>query len=59
MTVREYGEKVLTGEIKDPTVTMQMNRGFEAWSVVENYLDEPVAGNAAILIVWKNPEYRE
>ena len=58
MTVREYGEKVLTGEIKDPTVTMQMNRGFEAWSVVENYLDEPVAGNAAILIVWKNPEYQ-
>ena len=28
MDVREYGEKVIARELKDPTVTMQMNRGF-------------------------------
>ena len=59
MTVREYGEKVLRREITDPTVTMQMNRGFRATMVVENYLDEPQAGNAGALIIWDNPDYRE
>jgi GNAT superfamily N-acetyltransferase len=59
MTPREYGEKVIAGEIKDQTVTMQMNRGFEAWSVIENYIPEELAGNTAVLIVWKNPDYRE
>jgi len=58
MTPREYGEKVIAGEIKDPTVTMQVNRGFEAWSVIEDYIDEPIAGDAAVLIVWHNPDYQ-
>ena len=59
MTVLEYGEKVIRGEIIDPTVTMQMRRGFEAWQVIENYMDEPASGDGAVLIVWKNPEYKE
>ncbi len=59
MTPAEYGEKVIKREIIDPTVTMQMNRGFEAWGVIENYLDEPDAGDCAVHIVWKNPEYQE
>ena len=59
MSVRNYGEKVISREIIDPTVTMQMNRGFEAWDVIEDYLDEPDAGNGAVLIVWNNPEYDE
>jgi GNAT superfamily N-acetyltransferase len=58
MTPHEYGKKVIAGEIKDPTVTMQVNRGFQAWSVIEEYLEEPVAGNTAVLIVWNNPEYQ-
>ncbi len=57
MSVREYGEKVIARQIKDPTVTMQMNRGFEAWGVVENYMHEPPAGDSGVLIVWKNPDY--
>lgn len=58
MTVREYGEKVIAREITDPTVTMQMNRGFEAWSVIEDYLEEYLAGDGAVLIVWHNPDYQ-
>jgi hypothetical protein len=57
MSVRDYGEKVIRGEITDPTVTMQMNRGFRATMVVENYLDEPQAGDAGALIIWDNPDY--
>lgn len=59
MSVREYGEKVMGRELYDPTVTMQMNRGFKPRQVVEDYLDEPDAGGGAILIVWENPEYKE
>lgn len=59
LTPREYGEKVIRREIIDPTVTMQMNRGFEGRAVIENYLDEELAGNAAVLIVWENPDYEE
>ena len=57
MDVIEYGEKVIAREIKDPTVTMQMNRGFRAERVVIDYCDEPAAGDAGVLIVWENPEY--
>ena len=57
MDVIEYGEKVIAREIKDPTVTMQMNRGFRAEQVVTDYCDEPAAADAGVLIVWENPEY--
>lgn len=58
MTALEYGQKVIAGELNDPTVTMQKNRGFELWGVIENYLEDKTCGNAAVLIVWKNPTYR-
>jgi GNAT superfamily N-acetyltransferase len=58
MTPREYGEAVIRRELKDPTVTMQMNRGFRAVSVIEDYLVEETSGNAAVLIVWDNPDYQ-
>jgi len=54
-----YGEKVIAGDIYDPTVSMQMNRGFRAEYVVTDYLDEPPAGDAGVLIIWDNPEYEE
>ena len=59
MDVVAYGERVIAGEIKDPTVTMQMNRGFRAERVVTEYCDEPAAGDAGVLIVWENPDYQE
>jgi GNAT superfamily N-acetyltransferase len=59
MDVETYGNKVIAGEIIDPTVTMQMNRGFRAEYVVTYYLDEPPAGDAGVLIVWDNPDYKE
>lgn len=50
---REYAERVRLGEIADPTVTMQINRGFQAAGIIENYEDDPAAGNCAMLIVWR------
>lgn len=56
MSVREYGEKVMRRELDDPTVTMQMNRGFRPVAVVEDYMEEEISGNAGVLIVWDNPD---
>lgn len=57
MSVREYGEKVMRRELIDPTVTMQMNRGFRPLEVVENYMEEPSSGDAGVAIVWDNPDF--
>jgi len=59
MHVVEYGNRVIAGEITDPTVSMQMKRGFRADYVVENYVDEPAASDAGVLLVWQNPDYQE
>jgi GNAT superfamily N-acetyltransferase len=59
MTVSEYGERVLNEELRDPTVSMQINRGFRPVRVVENYLDEEDAGDAGVLIIWDNPDWRK
>lgn len=53
MSPREYADRVRRGEIEDPTVTMQMRRGFRAEGVIENYDDDVDSGNCAILIVWR------
>lgn len=58
MTVREYADKVMRRELSDPTVTMQMNRGFTPHALIENYDDYPASGNGAMLIVWNNPVNR-
>ncbi len=53
MSPREYAEKVRRGELQDPTVSMQMHRGFRAAGVIEDYENDPEAGNCAMLIVWR------
>ena len=59
MNAVEYGEAIMAGELVDPTVSMQMKRGFRAEAVVTDYLDEPAAGDAGVLIVWDHPDYEE
>ncbi len=57
LSPQEYGAAVKRGTLRDPTVTMQMNRGFQARGIIENYLPEEAPGNVAMLIVWENPEH--
>ena len=52
LSTREYAAAVQNRKLRDPTVSMQMNRGFRAIGLIEDYLpDEP-----AMLIVWENPD---
>lgn len=58
MDVVEYGEKVIAGDIKDPTVSLQRKLGFRLEQLVTDYCDEPAAGDAGVLIVWENPDFQ-
>lgn len=57
MSAQEYIDKVVSGELYDPTLTFQLENGFEARGVIPGYLDDPTVGNNSVLIVWENPEY--
>jgi len=51
MTAEQYYDAVLTGRIKDPTLSMQLRVGFEPRALVANYLNDPVCDNYSVLIV--------
>lgn len=52
-----YVEKVIAGEIRDPTLTFQLHRGFEVLSVVSGYLpNDPESLGYAAVIEKLNPE---
>ena len=56
MSAQTYIDRVVAGELYDPTLTFQLENGFEARGVIENYLDDPSVGNNSVLIVWENPD---
>jgi 4-aminobutyrate aminotransferase/(S)-3-amino-2-methylpropionate transaminase len=51
MTAQAYYAGVLSGQIRDSTLSMQMNAGFEARGLLENYLNDPVCDNYSVLLV--------
>ena len=57
MSAKEYVEKIVAGEIKDPTLSFQLREDFKILAVVSDYLehDRESLGKAAI-IEWKNPK---
>jgi 4-aminobutyrate aminotransferase/(S)-3-amino-2-methylpropionate transaminase len=51
MTAERYYEEVLAGRIRDPTLSVQMNVGFEPRKLLADYLDDPVCDNYSVLLV--------
>jgi 4-aminobutyrate aminotransferase / (S)-3-amino-2-methylpropionate transaminase / 5-aminovalerate transaminase len=51
MAAEQYYEDLIAGRIRDPTVSMQMNAGFEARGLLANYLNDPVCDNYSVLLV--------
>ncbi len=47
-----YAERVIAGELVDPTVTMQIHRGLRPLGIIEGYYPEPKAGGCAVLLAW-------
>ena len=57
MSIHEYVEKVVSGELTDPTLTFQMSQGFEVRGMLENYIEDESDDGWAALIVWENEDY--
>jgi GNAT superfamily N-acetyltransferase len=55
MSIREYGGKVMRGEIFDATVSVQMKKGFKPRTLIENYVWDHQANHTGMLIVWEAP----
>lgn len=57
LTPEAYVDQVIAGELRDPTLTFQLHRGFHVLAVVPNYLrhDPESLGHAAV-IEWLNPD---
>jgi len=57
LSIPEYVDKVVAGELFDPTLSMQLRNGFEVRGLLKNYIDDSNSDNWATLIVWQNPHY--
>lgn len=57
LTVREYVDKVVAGELFDATLSFQLKNGFSVVDLLENYLEDEASDNWATLILWENPDY--
>ncbi len=58
MSAEEYLKRVAAGELYDPTLTFQIENGFEPRAVLHDYMQDETVGNHACLIVWDNPDHR-
>ena len=56
MSPETYVERIVRGEMQDPTLSFQLSRGFEVIQVVSGYLrsDPESLGHAAV-VEWLNP----
>ncbi|HEY5891397.1 MAG TPA: GNAT family N-acetyltransferase [Acidimicrobiia bacterium] len=54
MSARDYVDKVVAGDLHDPTLTFQMANGFEVRGLLENYLEDEADDGWAVLIVWES-----
>jgi GNAT superfamily N-acetyltransferase len=50
MTLDEYADALIKGDIFDPTVSVQQRMGFQLIRLIHNYLDDPQCGNGGILM---------
>ncbi len=59
MPIEDYVNRVVAGDMTDPTLTFQMSHGFEVRGLLENYLEDEADDGWAALIVWENPSYQD
>lgn len=54
MPVDIYVDKVIAGELSDPTLSFQLANGFEVRGLLADYVDDAAEDGWATLIVWEN-----
>lgn len=53
MTIADYVNAVVAGELSDPTLSFQLGHGFEVRGLLENYIEDEADDGWAALIVWE------
>ena len=56
LTVAEYVSAVVAGQLRDPTLSFQLDNGFEVVGLIEGYMEDEYTDDWATLIVWRNPD---
>ncbi len=54
MTATDYVERVIAGELSDPTLTFQLSQGFNVRGMLEGYIEDEADDGWAALIVWES-----
>lgn len=57
MSVPEYVDKVVNGELFDSTLSFQLKNGFAVRGLLENYIEDQASDNWSTLIIWENENY--
>jgi GNAT superfamily N-acetyltransferase len=58
MSVEEYTNKVVNGELEDPVLSFQIKNGFKFIKILSNYLYDKRSLNYASFVEWLNPRYK-
>lgn len=56
MTAYEYVNMVVSGELRDPTLTTQLRNGFVVRGLLPEYVHDDVTGGWAVMMEWRNPD---
>ena len=59
LPIEAYVAKVVRGEIRDPTLSVQLARGYHVYGIIPGYVDDSSSDGYGTLIVWRNPDRHE
>lgn len=54
----DYVDRVVRGELRDPTLSFQLRNGFVVRGVIRGYIEDSASDNWATLIEWVNPDWQ-
>jgi GNAT superfamily N-acetyltransferase len=58
MAIEAYVSRVVRGEIDDPTLSVQLHRGYHVYGLIPDYLEDPSCANYGVFVVWRNSDRR-
>jgi GNAT superfamily N-acetyltransferase len=56
MGVPAYVDRVVAGELFDPTLSFQLRNGFAVRGLLQGYIEDAYTDDWATLLVWENPD---
>jgi GNAT superfamily N-acetyltransferase len=54
LPIEEYVNDVITGELNDPVLSVQLRRGYRVYGIIPDYLEDASTANYGVLIIWRN-----